>query len=64
MTPKLTGVIILIVLFLVVLLQNTQVVSLRLLFWEISMSRIILFPLVMLAGIIIGFFIGRRSILW
>jgi uncharacterized integral membrane protein len=50
------------ILLLVVLLQNTQVVSVRFLFWKLSMSRIILLPLVMLIGFIIGFFVGRKSI--
>jgi uncharacterized integral membrane protein len=59
MKPKMIGILILGILFLIILLQNTQVVSLRLLFWEISMSRIILFPLVLLTGFIIGFFVGR-----
>jgi len=49
------------ILFFIILLQNIQVVSIRLLFWEISMSRIILFPLVLLLGFVIGFFIGRKS---
>lgn len=46
---------------LIVLLQNTQVVSVRLLFWKISMSRIILLPMVMLFGCICGFFIGKNK---
>ena len=61
MKPKVIGVLIIGVLFLIVLLQNTQVVSMRLLFWEISMSRIILLPLVVLIGFVIGFFVGRKS---
>ena len=48
-------------LFLVILLQNTQVVSIRFLAWKISMSQIILLPLVMLAGFIIGFLVGKKS---
>jgi len=45
--------------FLTVLLQNTQVVSVRFLFWQISMSRIILLPLILLVGFIAGFITGR-----
>jgi len=60
MKPKVIGVLILGALFFIILLQNTQVVSLRLLFWKISMSQIILFPLVILIGFIIGFFVGRK----
>ncbi|MDD3374418.1 MAG: lipopolysaccharide assembly protein LapA domain-containing protein [Candidatus Omnitrophica bacterium] len=52
------------IILLVVLLQNTQVVSMRFLFWQISMSRIILLPLVMFFGFVIGFFVGRKSRDW
>ncbi|MFC1752269.1 lipopolysaccharide assembly protein LapA domain-containing protein [Thermoproteota archaeon] len=51
-------------LFLVILLQNTEVVSVRFLFWQVGMSRIILLPLILLAGVLIGFFIGRKSWDW
>lgn len=60
MRPKMIVALVLGTLFLIILLQNTQVASLRLLFWEISMSRIILFPLVLLIGFVIGFFVGRK----
>ncbi len=60
MRLKSISLIILGILFFVVLLQNTQVVSFRFLFWELSMSRIILLPLVMVTGFIIGFFTGNR----
>ncbi|MFH1846477.1 MAG: lipopolysaccharide assembly protein LapA domain-containing protein [Candidatus Omnitrophota bacterium] len=61
MKPKNIALVILGVLVLIVLLQNTQVVSVRLLFWELSMSRIILLPLILSIGFIIGVFVGRRS---
>ncbi|MFH2145183.1 MAG: LapA family protein [Candidatus Omnitrophota bacterium] len=61
MKPKTIALLILAGLFLVVLLQNTQVVSVQFLFWEISMSRIILLPVVMGMGFIIGFFMGKRK---
>ncbi|MFC1515090.1 LapA family protein [Candidatus Omnitrophota bacterium] len=64
MKPKVIGALVLGILFLIILLQNTQVVSMRLLFWEISMSRIILFPLVLLVGFVIGFFVGRKPRDW
>jgi len=48
-------------LFFIILLQNTQVVSMRFLFWQLSMSRIILFPLILLIGFVVGFFVGRAS---
>ncbi|MBU2063420.1 MAG: LapA family protein [Candidatus Omnitrophica bacterium] len=61
MKPKTIALLILAGLFIVVLLQNTQVVSVQFLFWEISMSRIILLPVVMGMGFIIGFFMGKRK---
>jgi len=61
MKPKNIALICLGVLLLVVLLQNTQVVSIRFLFWKLSMSRIIFLPLIMLIGLIIGFFVGKRQ---
>ena len=59
MKPKAIFLLICGVLLLIILLQNTQVVSIRLLFWKISMSRIIFLPLVTLIGFVIGYFIGR-----
>lgn len=59
MKPKNIFLFIMGVLFLIVFIQNTQVVSLRFLFWKLSMSRILLLPLVMLIGFIIGFFVGK-----
>ena len=61
MKPKMIAVLVLGSLFFIVLLQNTQVVSLRFLFWQLSMSRIILLPLVMLTGFVIGIFVSRAS---
>lgn len=53
-----------IVLGITILLQNTQVVTLRLLFWHVSMSQIILVPIILVIGFIIGFLIGKRSWDW
>lgn len=46
---------------LIVLLQNTQVVTFRVLFWDLSMSRIIFLPLLVIIGFVIGFFMGKKS---
>jgi uncharacterized integral membrane protein len=61
MTPK--GIIagLLLVLFLVVLGQNTEVVTLRFLIWKISMSRIVLMLLSMLIGVVMGFVVARLT---
>lgn len=58
---KMIGLSVLAILVLIVLLQNTEVVAFQFLFWKISMSRIILFLLMMIAGMVGGFFIGRKS---
>lgn len=59
MKPKLIVVLVLIALFLIVLIQNTQVVTLRLFFWKIGMSQIILIPLTMLIGFVVGYLVTR-----
>ncbi|MBU0683145.1 MAG: LapA family protein [Candidatus Omnitrophica bacterium] len=48
-------------LFLIFMIQNTQVVSIRFLFWKLSMSRIILLTLVMFIGFLIGFFVRKKT---
>jgi len=62
--PKTIVLLILCLLFIIILLQNTEVVSFQILFWKLTMSRIILLPLVLLAGLIAGFIIGRKSQDW
>lgn len=59
-TPKMIGLALLGILVLVVLVQNTQVVSFHFLFWKASMSAVFLFPLVLFVGFLIGFFVGKR----
>ena len=52
-------ILVLVALFVIILVQNTQVVTLRLLFWKIGMSQIILVPLTMLIGFIIGYIVAK-----
>jgi len=61
MKPKWIAVLILAALFIIVLLQNTRVVTYRLFFWKLSVSQIILLPMAVALGVIIGFLIGRSS---
>lgn len=44
-------------------LQNTQVVTVRLLFWKLEMSRALLLPAVLGVGLAVGWLLGsaRRS---
>lgn len=59
MRPKIIVVLVLIGLFVIVLIQNTQVVTLRLFFWKAGMSQIILIPLTMAIGFVIGFIVAK-----
>jgi uncharacterized integral membrane protein len=62
---KTIAIIVVFVLFLIFLFQNKSVVTLRLYFWEISASQIILIPLVLVVGFAVGFavakFTGKRK---
>lgn len=60
MKPKLMLILGLCALAGIILLQNTQVVSFRIFFWSISMSRIIFFGLLIGIGFGIGFLCGRK----
>lgn len=59
MRPKFIVVLVLIALFLIILIQNTQVVTLRLFFWKVGMSQIILIPLTMAIGFVVGFIVAK-----
>lgn len=54
MKAKTIIILVLILLLLIILIQNTQVVTFSLLFWKISMSRIVLLVVTILLGFIIG----------
>ena len=59
MKAKTWTVIILLFLCAVLLVQNMEVVSFKVFFWQVSMSRIIAFPLLVLIGMVIGFALGK-----
>jgi len=59
--PKTIVAFVIIVLLLIIFFQNTQVVSFRIFFWKISMSQIILFPLTMIIGVVLGYVIGKLT---
>jgi uncharacterized integral membrane protein len=59
MQAKTVLIAVLVVLFLILLIQNVQVVYLRFLFWKISMSRIIFYPLILLTGFLIGYITAK-----
>ncbi|HET6277204.1 MAG TPA: LapA family protein [Candidatus Polarisedimenticolia bacterium] len=58
MRPKVAVVILLGLLLLVIILQNTQVVAVRVLFWEIQMSRLLLIVLAAAVGFIGGYVVA------
>jgi uncharacterized integral membrane protein len=51
--------IILAVLAFVIIIQNTQVVTVQLFFWQLFMSRIVLMLVMMAIGVAIGYIIAR-----
>jgi uncharacterized integral membrane protein len=61
MNKKVIAALIAICVYLVILAQNTEIVTVKLLFWEASMSRIILMTITGIIGFVIGYLIGRFS---
>ncbi|MGM0383451.1 MAG: lipopolysaccharide assembly protein LapA domain-containing protein [Thermodesulfobacteriota bacterium] len=61
MRPKFIAVLALIVLFLIILVQNIQPVTLRLFFWKIGMPQIILIPLTMAIGFVVGLIVAKAT---
>jgi len=59
MRPKFIVVLILIALFLIILIQNIQPVTLQLFFWKVGVSQIILIPLIMAIGFVVGFVVSK-----
>jgi uncharacterized integral membrane protein len=50
-------VIVVLVLAIIVIVQNTQVVTFRFLFWQVSMSQILQLLLTLIVGFVLGFLI-------
>ena len=44
----------LLLLLIVLIVQNTQVVSIKFLFWELSLSRVLMVFLVFVSGAVVG----------
>jgi uncharacterized integral membrane protein len=57
--PKTIIAVILAVLVLVIVVQNTQVVTVQFFFWRLYMSRIILVLVMLVIGVVIGYIIGK-----
>jgi uncharacterized integral membrane protein len=61
MKPKTIVVAVLVILFLILALQNTQSVTLRFFFWTVAVSRIILIPFFMFLGFMIGYIVAKME---
>lgn len=60
MKSKQLLILVLAVLLVIVIIQNTGMAVVQLLFWNISMSMIILIALIALIGFIIGYLAGNH----
>ena len=56
MKYKITGIMVLLLLVVIFTLQNTEIVSLQFLLWNFSLSRALMFFLILTIGILVGFF--------
>jgi uncharacterized integral membrane protein len=54
---RLIGVLTLVLLFVIIVLQNTRVVDIQVLFWRLSMSRIILLFFSLVVGFVAGYYL-------
>jgi len=59
MRARTVMIIVLLILSLTLVAQNTQVVSFRLWFWDLTMSRVLLLAGSLGTGVIIGLLLGR-----
>ena len=60
MRPKTFIAVLLLILAIILLVQNTQVISIQFLLWKLSMSRIILLFFAMLIGFLLGYFTAKK----
>lgn len=59
MKPKLVVFLVLAVLIATVIFQNSDIVTLRFLFWHLSVSRILLLTFAVLAGFAMGVLVAK-----
>ena len=55
MKPKTIFIIVILLLFGIIIIQNTEMAGFQFYFWKVEMSRAILLPIIFIAGLIIGF---------
>jgi len=63
MKPKLVIALILIVLAVIFIAQNTEVVKVHVFFWTLQMSGIVLIAGMFIIGCIVGFLLGKTKVI-
>ena len=61
MSPKTIIILVLIVLAIVIVIQNSEMVTLQLFFWKIMMSRIIFMVGLLVVGFALGFLVAKMT---
>ena len=61
MKPKTIIILVLIVLAVIIIIQNSEMVTLHLLFWKIMMNRIIFISFLLVVGFLIGFLVAKLT---
>ena len=59
MKPKIILLIVLAIIFVVLIVQNSRPIEVELLFWNIQMSQVIIFFLILLIGFIGGYIVAK-----
>jgi len=59
MNPKIVALLILSVIFIILIVQNSKPIEVNILFWTITMSQIIVFFLILLIGFLGGYFVAK-----
>ena len=59
MKAKSILILIAVALVLIIFVQNVEVVTYNILFWEISMTRVIFFPFVLIIGFLLGYIFAK-----
>lgn len=59
---KILTAVILSVSVLIIVVQNSGAITLRVLFWDLAVHLVLLIPLVFLGGVVVGFIASRRRL--
>ncbi|MBW6516714.1 MAG: LapA family protein [Candidatus Cloacimonetes bacterium] len=59
MNPKIILLIVLAIIFIILIVQNSKPIEVDILFWSINMSQIIVFFLILLIGFVGGYIVAK-----